>query len=144
MPPAALKPTLRPVFLDALAHHVGGHRGGVHLHLTGGRLDEVGPVLHREEGGVGDALGRHQQAGLQDHLQDDGTAQLRGDLVDALAAGEDLLAGGLVIPLQEGIEGEDDVDLVGAVPDGQFNLAEFHLEEALGGREAARDGGHVQ
>ena len=81
---------------------------------------------------------------MQDHLQDDRTAKFGGDLVDALAAQEDFLAGGVVVPFQEGIEGQDDVDFIGTFPDGLLDLGQLHLDEALRGREAARDGGHVQ
>ena len=140
---AHLATRLLIVLPDALAHHVGSHRRGVHFHLAGGRLDEIGPVLHSEEGSIGNEFRRHEESGLQDHLQDDGTAQLGRHLVDAGAAGGDFRSGFLIVPGQEGIEGEDDVDLVGPGPDGHLDLLKFHFDETLGGGETTGDRGHM-
>lgn len=131
------------VLLNALAHHVCGLGRGVDLHLAGRGLDEIGTVFHCEEGGFGNEFRSNEKAGLEDDLQDYGAAQFGSYLVDAPTGSKDLCTGGFKVSGEEAVQGKDYVNFVGTAAHCQFNLVEFHLQEALGRGETAGYGSHM-
>ena len=123
------------IFLDGLAHHVGGFGRGGRLLFAGGGLDEVGAGIHGQDGGFLYVGGCLQGSGFENHLQ-----------VLFFAGGFQflyLVAHGFVVSGKELAHRNHDVYLVGAFHHGHCCFGHLYFDESLRGGETARYAGNV-
>ena len=130
-----LEPDRQPGQLDRLEDDLGGLRRRRHRRLARRRLHEVGAV---GDGEVGRPIDRRligQLARLDDHLDDAGPGGVVGSLVDEVAHAGQHARRRLVVAAQPRAIRQDDVDLVGAVVEGEAGRRQHVVHWLLAARE---------